>query len=121
MAEQPAAQTDSESETDDSLIPAISTEEARLQTMLEEAKAEAAKLISDAEQQAADRVAATKRELPELMAKRREEALTQARSEAEKEREGGESEVAQLRDKARAQMDAAVARIVDLVCLRGEQ
>lgn len=121
MTHQSDAAEDKKDETDDSLIPAISAEETRLQALLEEAKEEGAKLIEDAERKAAERIEKTKRELPGAMADRREEALRRAEVQAEKERQETGVEAQQLRTRAQGNVSAAVDRIVSLVCLRSEQ
>ena len=121
MTHQSDAAEDKKDETDDSLIPAISTEEARLQALLEEAKEEGAKLIEDAEREAAERIEKAKQELPAAMADRRKEALLRAEAQAEKERRGAGVEAQQLRERAQGNVSAAVDRIVSLVCLRSEQ
>ena len=121
MAHQSDAVEHEDDEADDSLIPAISTEEARLEAMLEEAKEEGAKLIQDAERAAEERIETAKQELPGAMADRRKEALQMAEAQAEKERQEAGVEAQQLRARAQGNVSAAVDRIVSLVCLRSEQ
>ena len=104
---------------DQSLIPAIKAEEDRLQQMLDDAKAEAARSIEEAEREAEARIEETKQGLPALMAKRREEALREIKAEVEAERETTETEGGGLAEQAQGNMAAAVAHILDRVWGKG--
>ena len=121
MAHQSDAVEHKDDEAGDSLIPAISTEEARLQALLEEAKEEGAKLIENAEREAEERIEKAKQDLPGTMDDRRKEALQKAEAQAEKERQEAEVEAQHLRERAQGNVRAAVDHIVSLVCLRSEQ
>ena len=71
-------------EEKDSLVPSISREEDRLQLYLDEAAAEAGRIVKEAERAAAERERKAHEDLPATMERRRAEALAagQVRADA---------------------------------------
>ncbi len=67
----------------DSLVPTISREEDRLKSYLDDAAAEARRIVKDAEQEAAARRRSAAEGLPALAGKRREELIAAARGRAD--------------------------------------
>ena len=99
----------------ESLIPVIKAEEDRLKRMLDEAKAEAARLVREAEGRAEARVEEMKQGLPRFITGRREEAIREIEAQAAAERDTSDSEADEIRRGARSNMDGAVAHIVSMV------
>jgi len=99
----------------DSLIPAIKTEEKRLDDLLAEARAQAEAMVRDAEERARVRIESARESLPALLTSERESRraameATAARSSAEEE-----SRARALEDRAHAAMTGAADFIVSLV------
>ncbi len=105
----------------DSLIPALKSEEKRLDELLTQARAKADAHVRDAERKAEARIAAAAQALPSLVSARRSErqaALEQAAatSAAEDERRARQEEA-----RARGALDAAADYIVSLVWPGGRE
>jgi len=102
-------------EEKESLVPSISREEDRLQTYLDSARAEARKIIRDAENEAAERERRAREELPALTEKRRAELLTASRSRSEGLRAELSAETEEILTKARDNCPKAVDLVVSAV------
>ncbi len=104
-----------EAKEQDSLIPLVKGEEKRLEEMLQAARERAAKLVGDAERQAADRLKKTEAEIPEAMARERESRLTGLAEKAEETRRAAAAETRALEKAAEERLPAAVAYLLSRV------
>jgi vacuolar-type H+-ATPase subunit H len=105
----------------DSFIPAIRTEERRLDDLLAGARERAEHIVRDAQVQAGARVEAARKALPGLMEERRQArrgALEQTAADAAAREEARERETVQ---RARAALDETVRFIVSAVWPAGER
>ena len=99
----------------DSLIPAIKTEEKRLDDLLVEARAQAEGMVRDAEQQAAARIESAQESLPAFLEAERESRRAAMERNAAQAAAQEESKARALENHARAAMDATADYIVSLV------
>ncbi len=99
----------------DSLIPAIKTEEKRLDDLLVEARAKAQGMIQAAEQEAAARIESTRESLPAFLEAQRESRRTAMERKAAQSAEEEEGKARAAEKRARAAMDATADYIVSLV------
>jgi hypothetical protein len=99
----------------DSLIPAIKTEEKRLDDLLVEVRAQVEGMIKDAEQQAAARVESTRESLPALLEAERESRRAAMESKAAQSAAEEERRARAIEERARAAIDATADYIVSLV------
>ena len=99
-----------------SLIPAVQEEERRLQETLSGALKEASRRVEQAEKEAAERLEAARRELPATMKKVRDLKLEDIHTDADGLLASCERETSALEEEAGANMESAVARIVEAVC-----
>jgi hypothetical protein len=99
----------------DSLIPEIKTEEKRLEELLAAARAEAGRILADAEAEAAARIRASRAALPQMTADRRESLAAAMRQEAAVAARAEEERTRALEKAAGAAVEKAAAHVVSLV------
>jgi vacuolar-type H+-ATPase subunit H len=99
----------------DSLIPAIKTEEKRLDDLLAEARAQADSIVRDAEEQAAARIQSARQALPALLEEKRESRRTEMERKAAGSAAEEEAGARDLESRARAALGPAADYIVSLV------
>jgi vacuolar-type H+-ATPase subunit H len=99
----------------ESLVPVIEQEEGRLRQSLEQARAEARRIVEEAERLAAEKIRRAREEMPGLMERRRAGMLETHRAEAAKLREDLAAQTKVILASAGKNLEAAVAFIVSLV------
>jgi vacuolar-type H+-ATPase subunit H len=99
-------------EQKESLVPTISREEDRLKSYLDDAAAEARRIVQEAEQEAAGRTRGALDELPAVMEQRRAQLLRSSRERAEALRAELAAETEKLLKKAEANCQAAASLVV---------
>jgi vacuolar-type H+-ATPase subunit H len=99
----------------DSLIPAIKTEEKRLDDLLAEARARAEAMVREAEQQAAARVETARDSLPAFLEAERESRRAAMERKAAQAAAEEEVRARALEKRARDSMEATADYIVSLV------
>ena len=102
-------------EEKESLVPSISREEDRLKTFLDQARAQARSMVSEAEQTAEDRVRRALDELPARMEERRAVMLQASRDRTEALRGELAAETAKLLKKAGDNRQRAAEQVVSEV------
>lgn len=96
-------------------MPAVEQEEGRIRAYLDEARAEARRIVEDAEAAAQEKIRRALEDLPRLMEKRRVEVLDTHRAEAEDLRGRLEAETKRILEAAETNREEAVSLIVSLV------
>jgi vacuolar-type H+-ATPase subunit H len=99
----------------DSLIPTIKTEEKRLDDLLVETRAQSERIVREAQEQAAARVASARQSLPDLLRKERDARRAAMEKKAADAAAQEEAQARRAEERARAAMDAAVQLIVSRV------
>jgi vacuolar-type H+-ATPase subunit H len=99
----------------DSLIPAIKTEERRLDDLLTEARARAEQIVRDSQAEAAARIEATRRSQPELLRAEREARWPALEEKAAAAAADEEARAQAMEKRARAALEETVKFIVSLV------
>ena len=103
----------------ESLIPTIKDEEKHLDDLLESARAQAERLIAEAEKDAEERVRRARQELPQLLAAEREMRLAALQSRAGEELRAARESTRDLEKAAAGRMEKTVASIVSRVWPEG--
>ena len=99
----------------DSLIPAIKTEEKRLEELLAETRARAHEMVRSAEDQAAARIEEAREALPGFLDAQREARRAAMETKAAQSAAEEERRSVQVEERARASLEAAADYIVSLV------
>jgi hypothetical protein len=99
----------------ESLVPVIEQEEGRLRESLEKARAEARRIVEDAERLAAEKIRRAREEMPGVMERRRAGMLQTHSAEAAVLRQEMAAQTKAIIAKARENLEAAAAFIVSLV------
>ena len=99
----------------DSLIPAIKTEEKRLEDLLADTRARVREMVSNAEHQAAARIEEAREALPAFLKKQRESRMAAMEAKAAQLATEEERRALEVEERARASLDAAADYIVSLV------
>lgn len=99
----------------ESLLPAVEKEEDRLRAYLDQARADARRIVEDAERAAAEKTRLSLEDLPRLMEKRRAEMLETHREEAAALRARLSAETVGLLRRAERNLEDAISLIVSLV------
>jgi hypothetical protein len=103
----------------DSLIPSIKNEEKHLDGLLESARAQADRLIAEAEKLAEERVRRVREEMPGLLAAERESRTAALLHRAEEELRAAREGTRDLEKTAAERMEKTVASIVSRVWPEG--
>jgi len=99
----------------ESLLPAVEQEEGRIREYLDQARAEARRIVEDAERAAAEKTRLALEDLPRLMEKRRAEMLETHREEAAALRVRLAAETLRLLERAERNLEDTISLIVSLV------
>ncbi len=99
----------------ESLIPSLKTEEKHLEELLEQARGQATRIISEAEAAAAAHMASVESALPDLTGRLHESRIASLEEKAEEVRRAARAETEKLERDAAERLSAAVAFIVSRV------
>ena len=99
----------------ESLIPTIKNEEKLLAERLEKARADAQRVVQEAEKEAEDRIERGKADLPRFIEKERAARLESLRREAEETLHAARAETGEIERAAAGRLQDAVAWIVSRV------
>ncbi len=99
----------------ESLVPAVEQEEGRIRAYLDEARAEARRIVEDAEAAAREKIRRALEDLPRLMEEKRGRILETHRAEAEDLRGRLDAETKRILEAAEKNREGAVSLIVSLV------
>jgi len=105
----------------DSLIPAIKTEEKRLDDLFADTRARVHEMVRNAEHQAAARIEEARKALPAFLKTQRESRLAAMEAKATQLSTEEERRAVEVEERARASLDAAADYIVSLVWPRGRK
>ena len=112
--------TGTDHEEKDSLVPTISREEERLRTVLDEARAEAQRIVAEAEQAGGEKALKAAAELPTLLEGRRAELLRESQRRADALREELALRTKETLNKAQHNIEQAVSIVVSAVWPLGQ-